>query len=317
MTKKNKYLLLFLIALGTFPYVQAQSSSSNINMTVQSESGDVLFEQEGNLAEEEDAEGVALALQEKEEKLKEDLLFSIALQTKQYINIDYYLQNGFSINKELYDGNTAAQVSAFHMDSSLLNYIAEKKANLNHLNKNSESILYWGSAGKSVKYLETAKSLLSKDFNSLMTTTTKTGRTPLHAAVLYAGNIDVINWLIFNKIDMNAKDSNGQTAMHYAAVSRRWDILEFLLKKGASINEVDKDGRSVEDYLFEKLEITTIDIFHPYVSKEKKIYIEDMIATKFPEKLLKINPKYSIVAKKIEKEGLNKEEFISGKEVIK
>lgn len=285
-----------LVALGAFSIVQAQPStavSENSEEPTQAkveeitlkqgDENDVLFVQEEK--NEEEVKAAATAALES---------FSMALQAKSYLKIDEYLQKGFNINHVLYDGNTIVQISAFHRDLDLLFFISERKANLSNLNKNGESILYWGATGKSVQYLEEAKALLGKEFDSLMAKKTKTGRTPLHAAVLHAGNLDVINWLISNKADIKAKDVNGQTAMHYAVAIRSWDVLEVLLKRGGTLTEVDNEGKSVEEYLFEKLDVLTIDRFHTYVSPDKKTLIEKTVVTFGPEKAMQLNPQIKL-----------------------
>jgi hypothetical protein len=315
MKKKNKYLLSVLLALGAFPVVQAQQTNSEVTKT---ESSDKVEKKVDEIVlKQGDKDEEILFVQEEKVEPKFTESFSFALQTKAYAKIDEFLKKGANINQVIYDGNTIAQISAFHRDLDLLEFLSERKANLANLNKNDESILYWGAAGKSAQYLEEAKFFLGKNFDTLMAKKTKTGRTPLHAAVLYEGNINVINWLIANKVDIRAKDVNGQTAMHYAAALRKWDVLEALLRKGGSLSEVDNDGESVESYLFSRMDFLTIDRFHPYVSPEKKEYIESIVVKPFPDKALLLNPKINLTDKQKELLETRKEVFIDGKEVIK
>jgi ankyrin repeat protein len=68
-----------------------------------------------------------------------------------------------------------------------------------------------------------------------------TGKTPLHYASLSDVESEVIRLLIIYDADLNAKNSGGQSPLHFAKSER---IAEILLKNGASINAVDKLGRN-------------------------------------------------------------------------
>lgn len=227
--------------------------------------------------------------------------FATSVQMKDYEKIQSYLSNGANINTNLYDGNTIVTLSAFHRDIKLLTFAAEKKANLSALNNDGESIIYWGAAGKNLEYIETIKSLMSaKDFDSLMQKQTKTKRTPLHAAVLYAGNKDIVEFLLNNKVSLEAKDNNGQTALHYAAALRRWDILELLLKKGGNIKEVDAKNESVEQYIIDKWDLYGMEKVYPFVSDTTKRIIESRfvgMGSGFIEKIQNINPSFKPISK--------------------
>lgn len=299
------------MALGSFPLVQAQTASSEIEKVASPikekvNTEEILLKKNGTEDDEE-----VLFVQDDANEVRPLENFSIALQAKSYDKIDQYLKNGSNINQQLYDGNTAIHISAFQTDTKFLNFISERKAALTTLNKNNESILYWASAGKSIEYLDTAKTLLGKDFDSLLAKKTKRDRTPLHSAVLYSGNLNVVNWLISNRVDINAKDENGQTALHYAVVTRNWDVLELLLQKGGKLSEKDNEGRSVEDYVFEKMDILNIDKLYPFVSAENKKFIEESLSSVMPLTLMKLNPsaKYDVKLTA----GLDeKEELVSG-----
>jgi ankyrin repeat protein len=306
---KKTYLFSMLIALSSISLVQAQDTSKDLSKLEKSDKStkkelddDVLFIQEGE-----------------DEKSSSKIYdnFSIAIQSKDYKKIETYIMKGANINTPLYNGNTIIHISAFHRDLDFLLFAADHKANFKQLNNNDESILYWAAGGQSVQYLEEARAILGKDFDLLLAKQTKTGRTPLHSAIVYSANLDVIKWLIDNKININAKDINGKTALHYAAGMRKWEALEVMLKKGGNINEADDEGRTVEDYIFERMDVLSVEIFYPYVSPDKKLFIEESLGKIFPDKLAKLNPKYKQAISKLSKDNLGKEEFIESKEVIK
>jgi len=230
--------------------------------------------------------------------------FSLALQMKDYDKISSYLKNGSNINTNLYDGNTAVTLSSMHKDIKFLTFLSNNGGNLSILNKNGESILYWGATGKNTEYLQTVKNIMSaKDFDSLLKKNTKTGRTPVHAAVLYVGNVDVISWLIDQKVDINAQDSNGQTALHYAVAIRKWDSLIVLLKKNGNITIKDNNGQTVEDYILERGDIIVFPQIYPYLSPVGKRILESRLAsTGF---LTEIKENKEIEEKPVSKDGIS------------
>jgi ankyrin repeat protein len=70
------------------------------------------------------------------------------------------------------------------------------------------------------------------------------GMTPLHAAATMSGNKDVVECLLANKADVNAKDNVGRTPLHVAAWRGAVDVAETLLAHGAEINAKDNKGQT-------------------------------------------------------------------------
>ena len=67
------------------------------------------------------------------------------------------------------------------------------------------------------------------------------GFTILHNGAMY-GNIQSVIWCIENNADINAKDLNGCTPLHYAVMSQHTTICKMLVEHGADINSVAKKG---------------------------------------------------------------------------
>ena len=67
------------------------------------------------------------------------------------------------------------------------------------------------------------------------------GWTPLHFAVYY-GHKEIVELLIAKGADVNAKDKNGWTPLHLAAENGRKQVAELLIAKGADVNAKDKNG---------------------------------------------------------------------------
>ncbi|XP_029474410.1 acyl-CoA-binding domain-containing protein 6 [Rhinatrema bivittatum] len=72
------------------------------------------------------------------------------------------------------------------------------------------------------------------------------GRTLLHWAC-DRGHKDLVLVLLQHKADVNSQDSEGQTALHYASACEFLDIVELLLKCGADPTLHDQDGCRPEE----------------------------------------------------------------------
>ena len=57
------------------------------------------------------------------------------------------------------------------------------------------------------------------------------GDTPLHLAAM-EGNVDLAKLLLANKAEVNAKDNIGWTPLHFAAVKGHKDVVELLRQHG-------------------------------------------------------------------------------------
>ncbi|EAY10892.1 hypothetical protein TVAG_012580 [Trichomonas vaginalis G3] len=73
---------------------------------------------------------------------------------------------------------------------------------------------------------------------------TKQNQNCLHLAVK-TGNANMIKYFMAFDYDMNMKDKDGKTVLHYAVkFANNPEIVELLIKKGCNVNETDNDGRT-------------------------------------------------------------------------
>lgn len=77
--------------------------------------------------------------------------------------------------------------------------------------------------------------------------------TPLHCAMLAVSwtqpdlqrSLAVVNFLISKGANLNAKDKNGDTALHFAINVRKTTVARLLISHGAKVNVVNNRGESV------------------------------------------------------------------------
>jgi len=75
------------------------------------------------------------------------------------------------------------------------------------------------------------------------------GSTPLHMAAQYNPNVEVLKYLISQGADVNVGDVDGWTPLHVAAKSNSKEVVEYLVSQGADVNaEVIGDSRRPLDF---------------------------------------------------------------------
>lgn len=72
----------------------------------------------------------------------------------------------------------------------------------------------------------------------------KFGQTPLHIACHREGLLGCLKLLAAHRVNMKALDANGNTALHSAAGSGAAAAAEFLLGRGLSVGDRNKDGHT-------------------------------------------------------------------------
>ncbi|MGE4350148.1 MAG: ankyrin repeat domain-containing protein [Candidatus Berkiella sp.] len=70
-----------------------------------------------------------------------------------------------------------------------------------------------------------------------------------NTALMSARNQDIVDVLIENNANINAKNKDGETALIRSAMVGRWDIVKLLIEKGADIDIKDNKGRTLFDYI--------------------------------------------------------------------
>jgi len=61
------------------------------------------------------------------------------------------------------------------------------------------------------------------------------GKSPLHLAA-NKGHLSIVEYLVNQKADINAKNQDGNTPLHYAAANAHLSVVEYLVNQKVDIN---------------------------------------------------------------------------------
>lgn len=135
------------------------------------------------------------------------------------------------------DGQTPLHI-AIIKDSPFeyIQYLIDSGADVNARNKNGDSVLYLA-VKKNKK--DVGDLLLSRNADIFATNTEN--NSPLRIALTEGGEVQ--DWLITSRT-LNIVDGSGNTPLHYAAEWNLKDALSSLIQKGANVNAVNSNGES-------------------------------------------------------------------------
>ena len=101
------------------------------------------------------------------------------------------------------------------------------------------------------KNVHTVKAMLEeleqRELRMQLISNNSRGKTPLILAAM-EGHLDVVEFLIENGADVDAKDYAGRTALMEAALWCQWTVAKHLIKIGADIDVADVRGHTASDY---------------------------------------------------------------------
>ncbi|WP_053976346.1 ankyrin repeat domain-containing protein [Mangrovimonas xylaniphaga] len=196
-------------------------------------------------------------------------LHILASRSKDEELIRYLLEKGLDVNIGDHNGNTPFMNAAYRNNLDMVQLLSKNLKDINHANKKGQTALFYAVDGNSVEVVnfmmkrgakidvvdnegnslvyalvnsystrnpkEFSEKLRSLEKHGLLLgQTQKNGNTWYHMAV-EKGNLDLLKMASEMKIDVNAKNGEGNTALHLAAMKASDDgIMKFLVAQGAS-----------------------------------------------------------------------------------
>lgn len=83
-------------------------------------------------------------------------------------------------------------------------------------------------------------------------TTNAVWQNTLMMATFSSGSIEMVQELLKQKIDINQKDIDGNTALHYALRNGNYDVIQSLLEAGININATNNKLENIGTFMIEK-----------------------------------------------------------------
>ncbi|RKR12127.1 ankyrin repeat protein [Maribacter vaceletii] len=207
-------------------------------------------------------------------------LHNLAGSTKDQEILDYFVAKGVNPNATNKEGETALLKAAARNKLPIVTYFTEKTQNINLADKNGKTALtaaiqsnsagvvsYLIAKGANIEALDAKGNNVAaylfngrgkpRDFDAKVAALTKKGfdfkklqgddRSIWHLAVS-KNNIGLLKKISAFGADINAKDKNGNSPLHYAAMkTENTDILKFLIANGADIKSTTEFGETALD----------------------------------------------------------------------
>lgn len=185
-------------------------------------------------------------------------------KNRDYSLIETSLKNGQNVNQGIFDGSSLLHLAAWQNDEKLFKLGMQYGGIISNTNKNGETVLHWAAYSRNPNIINAL--LLDKTSLKIINKQNKLGRTPLHFNALQWGNLEVAKALILQKADLNIKDNNGQTPLHYALAGRKWDLAKLYIDSGADISIKDKNGEGIDEYIQSKGDIESFKTLFKYLN---------------------------------------------------
>ncbi|XP_067618406.1 uncharacterized protein [Eurosta solidaginis] len=143
-------------------------------------------------------------------------------------------------------GKTSLHIAAQNGHKDTVEVLLKNKASTIAQDMSGNSPLYYAIGNNHVNVV---KVLLEKDTN-VDSNEAIGGFTPLHAAA-ECGYLELVNFLLQNKADVNARNDRDWTPLHAAALNGHLEIVNALILKGANVNASVIDGCTPLHYAIE------------------------------------------------------------------
>lgn len=176
-------------------------------------------------------------------------MLHIAVQVNDLQEVKTLVEKNVGILNETLFNLTALCLAAVSGNLAVVEYLVDKhleeNVGLDHSGEDGFTPLY-GAAMKG--HLEVVKLLIRKGANFEAVNAKRS--TLLHAASL-SGDCKIVEYMIDEMgFNVNVCDGNNGTPLHTAALNEKFDVVKFLLVKGANINAVNKSGETPLDYSY-------------------------------------------------------------------
>jgi hypothetical protein len=175
-----------------------------------------------------------------------------AIYKKDYLEVSRSVQNQININRAGSNGITPLMAAALEGNLKIYNLLISKGAKLDgeiNLPNNPKDGMNIFMASIEGNNLEIVKGLLSKGLSP----DEFSKRNKNHAIHVAAANCrtEILDLLIEKKANLNAQNSNGETALHLATKDRCFTSVALLLEAGVNAHTRDSSNKTALEYVGE------------------------------------------------------------------
>ncbi len=163
--------------------------------------------------------------------------------------VSYLIENGSNVNMQNKKGQSALTKAVEGNSPEVVNYLISKSGDVNVIDDSQNSLAYYlvkSYRGDDAQAFDAKKQSLTKaglNFQALQ----QDNSTLFHIAI-EKNDLFLLQKLNEFGIDVNAKDANGNTALHYAAMKSMDDrILKYLISIGADKKSTTEFGETAFD----------------------------------------------------------------------
>jgi len=147
-------------------------------------------------------------------------------------------KNPGSLDSKNEFGQTPLELASWKGHAAVVRFLIGEGADVNHKDMMDGTPLHLAVMGGHIKIVELLI-LEGAEINPI----SKDGRTPFKMA-FERGHINVIEIFIENGIKVDSRESlYGRTLLHQAAILGNKELVEFLIRKGADVNDRDNGGK--------------------------------------------------------------------------
>lgn len=148
--------------------------------------------------------------------------------------VKYLTEKGADVNKANNFGSTPLHYAAWAADFESFKYLIKNGANINVKNNAGNTPLQFACMGGSIDIMNLC---ISEGMN--IKTKSEDGSSLIHWAA-YGGNLDMFKFLESQGLDYNAKDKDNSSTIFWAAQGNATDIVKYLVEeKNIDVNVVD------------------------------------------------------------------------------
>jgi ankyrin repeat protein len=229
---------------------------------------------------------------DKDEKGANALLLLIG-HLKDLKMVNYFESKGLNLNSTDTNGNGAFSYAAYKGNKTMLELLIKKGLPYKNLSANGDNAILAATLGSrsgynSLSFIEYLESL-----GITPNITNKDGITPLHNIAYGNKDLNTFNYFLSKGVDANQVNAEGNTALINAsgrnsleiikllasktkdinhtnkngesaltkALSNKVEVVSFLLKKGANVSVVDKQGNDLGYHLFKTFNAKDSEVF--------------------------------------------------------